>query len=234
MDLHCPDCQRSVPVSNINIQELAPKCDTCQTVFFFDRDGSRLRPPERPAVELPDGMKVSRMLGELELSYSWRRHASGFLLVFGLFWNAMLIPFVLVAVASGQYMVFLGIGLHLLVGIGLLYYILASFLNSTYITVTPFELHIEHRPLPVPMRSKRVLSSKQIAQLYISKYASGKTNGQPNWAFAVEALLQNQSTLRLLSGLKTAGFASYLEQEIERFLNLADRRVKDEWTGPYA
>jgi hypothetical protein len=233
MDLPCPQCQSPVPASNVNIQELAAKCDRCQTVFFFDRDGSRPDPPARPAVELPDGMKVSRMLGELELSYSWRRHASGFLLVFGLFWNAMLIPFVLVAVSSGQYMIFLGIGLHLLVGIGLLYYILASFLNSTYITVTSFELQIEHRPLPVPMRSKRVLSARQIAQLYTSKYTSSRTNGQPNWSFAVDALLQNQSRVRLLSGLKTAGYARYLEQEIERFLNLEDRRVKEEWTGPY-
>jgi len=237
MQLHCPNCRSPIPASDINIREMAAKCIDCQHLFFFDRDGvqpATATSTSKGAIELPDGMKVQRLLNELEISYNWRRHASGFLILFGLFWNAMLIPFLLVGLTSGQYVVLLAISLHLLIGIGLLYYILASLLNTTYVSVTPLELQVEHRPLPVPMQTKRVLSSRQIAQVYVKKYANGKTNGQPNWAYAVEVLLQNQAAIRLLGGLKTADFALYLEQEIERFLHIDDRRVKAEWSGPYA
>ena len=237
MELHCPNCHSTIPAADINIQEMAAKCGRCQQVFFFDRDGLKpvsSRQEPKAAIELPDGMKVSRLLGELEISYVWRRSASGFLTFFAIFWNLMLLPFVAIAIWQGEYVILLFCGLHLLIGVGLLYYTLATFLNTTFVTVTPSELHIQHRPLPSPFHRNRILSSRQIAQLFIKKYANGRTNGQPNWAFAVEALLQNQANVRLVGGLKTADFALYLEQEIERFLHIEDRKVAEEWEGHYS
>lgn len=184
--------------------------------------------------DLPDGMSIRRMISQMEIRYSWRRHASGFLSFFAILWNLMLVPFVAMAIIEWEPMIFLGISLHLLFGVGLLYYLLAHLFNATYITVTPREIKVEVTPLPSPLTRSRVLSSNQMEQLYVKKYSSGKTNGQPVWAYAVEAVLKNQANLRLVSGLKTPDYALFIEKEIEKFLNIDDRAVSEEWKGHYS
>ncbi len=235
MLLHCPSCNQPLSAAHVDVENFSAKCSHCYQISFFDqekRKSSQLT-SKKQELDLPDGMSIRSMLSQLELRYAWRRHSSGFLIFFGIFWNLMLLPFVAIAVYQSEWKIFLGTSIHLLVGVGLLYYILSSLFNVTYISVTPKEVQVEHTPLPNPFRPGRTLSANQMEQVYVKKYASGKTNGQPNWMFAVEVILKNQASVRLVGGLKTADYGLFIEQEIERFLDISDRKVQEEWRGNY-
>ena len=121
--------------------------------------------------------------------------------------------------------------LHILIGVGLLYYMAALFVNTTYVVVDHYNLTIEHRPLKMPFYPGRTIPSRDIDQIYIHKYVASRTNGQPNYAFGVQALLKTGENIKLLKGLRNANQAQYIEQEIEKFLKIKDRAVEEEFKG---
>jgi hypothetical protein len=235
MLLNCPQCEKPLKAEDISIENMMAKCRNCDHLFFFDQKGNRDGIPlQKQVLELPDGMSIRKMISQLEIRYSWRRNANGFLIFFAILWNLFLLPFVIIALTQWEWIILLFLSLHLLVGVGLIYYLLATLFNATYITVSPRILRVEVTPLPIPMQASRTLSADQIEQVYVKKYSSGKTNGEPTWAYAVEVILKNQANVRLVGGLKTADYGLYIEQEIEKYLHIDDRRVKAEWSGNYA
>jgi len=121
------------------------------------------------------------------------------------------------------------LSLHLTVGIGLGYYTLALFFNTTHVNVDRYNLLIEHRPLRVLFFKNYDIPVSEIKQLYIEKYISSRTNGSPNYAYRVNLILDNQRTVRLINGLRHPDQALYIEQQIERFLEIEDRPVQEEW-----
>ncbi len=93
------------------------------------------------------------------------------------------------------------------------------------------ELSIEHRPLRTPFYPNRYITSREIDQIFVEKYVAGKTNGTPNYAFGVQAVLPGGKRIKLVKGLKTSDQALYIEQEIEAFLSIQDEPVDEEWKG---
>ena len=119
--------------------------------------------------------------------------------------------------------------IHSLIGIGLIYYILSVLLNKTYVLVSKREISIEHRPLRIPFYPNRNISSRDVDQLFIQKYVSSKTNGRPNHAFSVLARMKTGSDITLVKGLRQPEQATFVEQQIEKFLLIEDRSVEEEW-----
>jgi hypothetical protein len=114
---------------------------------------------------------------------------------------------------------------HVAVGMGLTYYVLTGYFNKTRIDVDLNAITIRHEPLPFWGNKK--VSSKKIVQLYCKKDdALGARNGYR--AFAVHAITSERRNIKLLSGLDNSEQALFIEQEIEKFLNIEDKRVKGE------
>ena len=116
-----------------------------------------------------------------------------------------------------------------MVGLSLLYYTLGILFNITYVLVNSREISILHKPLKMPFYLERLLESSRVDQLFIDKYVESRTNGRPNYAFGVYANLKNGNHIKLLRGLKNHDQARYIEQKIERFLNIEDKAVEGEW-----
>ena len=150
---------------------------------------------------------------------------------FTVLWNGMLLPFVAGAIMSGELMMLLGISLHLIVGMSLLYYVMTILINTTYVTIDEKILSIEHRPLKLPFYGDTEVSSKDVDQVFVKKYESSRTNDVPNYAYSVNAILKDKDEIQLLKGLKHADQAQYIEQEIEFFLKIDDKPVPGEWKG---
>lgn len=233
MQLACPNCATSILADNVNIKDLVAKCHHCNNVFGFTN--SDLPAPERnrPEIMLPSGFEAYNSLSALDIEISWRRTSKsmGFLIFFTLFWNGILSIFVVTALATGAYEMLLFTSIHLLVGIGLLYFVIATLLNKTYVYVSRREISIEHRPLRIPFYPNRNLQATDLDQLYVKKYSSGKTNGRTNWAFSVVARMRTGSDVTLVKGLRMPEQATYLEQQIEKFLTIEDRAMEEEWTA---
>jgi len=101
-------------------------------------------------------------------------------------------------------------------------------LNHTDIYVTDSEISISNnKPIKNPFLKDRVIPSKDIKQLYVSRYVSSRTNGVPNYAYALYAITKNGRRQLLLRGMNKET-QLYIEQEIEQFLDIDDERVRDE------
>jgi len=230
MHLNCPDCQEHIQAENMNLVKTIAKCKHCDSIFNFE-ERLDLEVPVRPEIFLPRGMEVLKLRSELEIQISWRDTLSTFLVVFAIFWNAIVLPFAAFAIISGELIMLLFLSAHLAVGLGLLYYIITTILNTTFVTVDSRHLFIEHRPLRFPFYPNRDIPVDDIDQIYVDKYVKSTTNGRPDYAFAVEAILKNKEHVRIVKGIQHPDQALYIEQEVEHFLQIPDRPVAEEWEG---
>lgn len=228
--LQCPSCAYSIAASDININKAIAKCSHCNVVFNFE-DDIKTAPLRKPEAFLPSGMEVLKLNSALEIDIKWSKTNSTFLLFFTVFWNIIVLPMSLFIIISGQWMMLLFLSAHLCVGLGLLYYMLTVFLNTTYISLDTYNLSIEHRPLKLPFYPDRIIPVFDLEQIFVERYSSGKTNGKPMYAFAVYAVLKNKERVKLVKGLKVYEQGLYIEQEIERFLRIEDKRIEEEWEG---
>ncbi len=231
LQLQCPNCQTAIRSEDMNIEKLIAKCPHCHTVFDFEEQVRQSeRQHRRGEVALPPGMEAVSYLSELDIEINWRKTSNGsFFIFFTIFWNAIVIPFAIFAILSGNWMMLVFLSVHLAIGLSFLYATLATFFNTTYIIVNSRAISVEHKPLKMPFYPDRIMSVSDVDQLFIDKYVESKTNGRPNYAYGVYAHLQNKTPVKLIRGLKNPDQARYIEQEIERFLKLEDKAVEGEW-----
>ncbi len=214
----------------INIEKALVKCENCEGVFSLEEEDFFNR--RKPYVVIPRGIEAYQTLNSMEIDVSWRRSSNlGFLTIFTLFWNSIVFVFVIGAIMSGDYSIFLATGLHLLVGIGLGYWLIATFVNHSHIYIDKGVLEVEHGPLPVPFWPKKRFTTDELHQLYVERYVSGKTNGQPNYAYKVMAKMKNGQLVQLIKGLKKLEHGQYIEQEMEHFLGIKDQKMRGEFLG---
>jgi hypothetical protein len=246
----CVSCGQMIQAEDVNLSTSMAKCRNCNAVFSFlspsatgaddsfqgmfqnllkarlaqQEPGTIHRPSDGRSVTMPSGVWVERHLGELRFTIPWRNTRRwGFFLVFAIFWNAIVIPFVIMGVVTGEWMILLFTSLHLMVGLSILYYTLGLMLNKTEIVVSNLGVDIKHGPIPMPYNPNRFMPRRDIEQLFVEEYVPSRTNGRPDFTYAVTALITSAERQRLVGGFTQPGHALYLEQEIENFLNIEDR-----------
>ncbi len=234
--LHCPACRHFIKGEDINIDKLIARCCNCDHVFNFDGvlTGDAFNPYKRPEMLIPNGLEVLRLYNELDVQINWFRNISrsglAFYIVFTLVWNLILLPFVLIAIFFGEWHMLLFSSLHILVGVGMLFRLLAIFINTSHLNVTRRWLNIRTSPIAWPFRRNRRIPVQDIRQLYVTQYEESRTNDRPNYAYALHAILKNGEKLKLIRGMNLETMR-YLEHEIESFLRIENVPVKDEYKG---
>ena len=230
LDAVCENCGADIDGSNININSSLAKCGECNTVFSIKEDQFFVHDRKgRPEMIMPEGTDVLELNDSLDIRIDWlRSHPKGtlvFLTVFAAFWNGILAVVAGAAIWSGAFSTLAFMSIHLLVGLVLLYYLVGVYVNYTDIIVTDSYIDISHRPVKNPfVRGKRINAS-EIDQIYVSRYVSSTTNGNPNYAYALYAILKtNAKKITLVKGMNKET-QLYLEQEMERFLNIKDKHV---------
>jgi hypothetical protein len=225
--LACPNCSAAIPPERINMQEMAAACPECAHVFRFasllPEALPQIAKPKLP-VTLPKGFEVRRELSALYVEIPWRAvRRKWFITIFAILWGLFMIPFVAMAVSENS-----GIGalisLHLAAAVGLTFYVLALWLNTTKIRADNVGVEIRNTPIPIPFMPRRLaIPATQISQLYVEEYVASYSNRRPNIAFALRCKLKNGKHIQLVPGFTDASGALYLEQEIEKFLKITDR-----------
>ncbi len=228
-NLTCPNCEKNILSSDININKGLAKCSDCHVVFDLEQEMDKNSPAQKEEIfVIPKGIEMLKVFGELNIEMKWRHSVSFFMMFFTIFWNIMVLPFALIAIFTGELGMLLGISLHLLVGIGLILWALAALFNTTYIVVDEHFIRIEHRPFKLFYKEYE-LEVLQVQQLYVKKYQNGSTNGNPNYAFAVMIQMKNKEEFQLVKGLAKPAQALYIEQEIEKFIGIEDKPMIGEF-----
>ncbi|MDF1696815.1 MAG: hypothetical protein P1U56_13320 [Saprospiraceae bacterium] len=236
LDLVCDACGSDILGEDININSSLAKCNNCQRVFSIKEDHFfNEERVGRPEMIMPEGTDVLQLSNSLDIRLDWlksyARGTLGFLTFFTVLWNGILAMFGAGALLSGSFTSLGFMSIHILVGLGLIYFLAMVYLNYTDIIVTSSHITISHRPIKSPFQKSKQIDVRDIDQLYVSKYVSSTTNGKPNYAYALYAILKtNSRKIKLVKGMNLET-QLYLEQEIERFLKIEDRAVSGSIKG---
>lgn len=231
MQLRCPKCASPIPAGDVNIASLIGKCRNCNAIFEVEEEWYRQRESdvveERPHIDLPKGFEVQRGVSDLDIRMRWRKtRMVWFYVLFSLIWNGITFIFVGIAIMENSLTVALAISIHFMIGIAFLLYTISLFINSTHIYANTHGLQVRHGPMRVPFHPNRNIPRAQLEQLYVEEYVASRTNGRPNMAFRLRAVLKGDDKHpALVKGLKKPEQALYLEHEIEKFMNIENRRV---------
>ncbi|MEZ6057336.1 MAG: hypothetical protein R3C01_11590 [Planctomycetaceae bacterium] len=186
----------------------------------------------KPVVAIPDKLRVEEFGDELTISWSWRSPILFFMVPFCLFWNGLLIVWYSIALfgngpEGGMRFVFLLFPLiHVAVGLGLIYFVAALFLNRTTVSVNRDNLRLTHGPLPAP--GNRVVSVDEMKQMYVRHVTNHSSKGGTTHTYPLSVLLRSGERIELLKQNTDVDLSRSLEQLIEKHLRIRDEPVPGE------
>lgn len=174
---------------------------------------------------LPSGMQTLHDRDAFIIRRNWFSPMAFFLVFFCIFWNGFMIFWMYTTLTKGIWIMAAFGSIHALIGLGMLYFTIASFINKTDISVDPNYLSVRHYPLPW-IGSKKI-RVHEISQLYCKKHVTHSKNGTRT-SYRVYVITQNNREQKLVSGLNSPNQAQYIEQEIEVILGLENQTVTGE------
>jgi hypothetical protein len=215
------------------------KCNACSAMFGFSAADAGQSPKprrERPAVPMPAGWRATHEAGSLVITHRWFKPLFTVLVFFVCIWNSLLVKWYSIALdaLSDEGITFATLlllffpVLHVAIGVGLSYYTLAGFLNTTSIIARPGELIVKHHPMPWLHAGS--INRRQLKQLYC-KEKRQQNEGEVYYTYKLCALLKNGRERILLSNLESPDQALYIEYEMEKFLGIEDRSVAGGYKG---
>ena len=240
MKLECPNCGKEVPADNINMQQTLAVCPACDTVFNFSGGDVNVMAgqaqPVKPKnkfsqyeVAMPNRFDVQETDKQMTISYSWFSPTALFLTFFAIIWNGMIFGIFLPAMDGfGSLgfpfaffpLIFAGVGLFLI------YLNVGQYINRTYIITDARQMRIFSRPLPT--FNNQTINHDDIQQLFVQQYVNHGKNGT-TVTYGVVAIIQGGHRQKLISQLEKPEQALYIEQELEKYLGIADAPVRGEY-----
>lgn len=181
-------------------------------------------------IGLPDKLSLENHGDYIEIVRRWFGLKIVFLSIFAVLWDAFLLFWysVVLSNANVPVMMLLIPLVHVAVGVAISYSALAGWLNRTHVLVSHEDLAIRHEP--IPWLGGQALKSREIQQLYSKEVVSYSRNGR-SVSYQLHAITLDGRNIRLVSGLESSEQALYMEQQIEKYLRIADRPVKGEIGG---
>ncbi len=182
-------------------------------------------------IGLPANLKVTNEFGHLRIARRWFHSRFIPLTFFIIVWDGFLIflyTMLIRKLVAGDLSVIpmlLYPFFHAIIGIGLTYYILAAYLNSTVIDLDFDSLTIKSGPLPY--FGNMNIPARTLRQLYVKEDGYIRSEGGI-MTYAVHAILNDQKSIKLVGGFYNQQQAMYIEQELEKVLHIEDMPVKGE------
>lgn len=251
MQLTCGQCGAPFRAADLHLDRGIAVCSACGGVqrlpgpIIPDAKNKSEGPANRkPSIDVPvpERFTVEDDGHALTIRFGWFQWILLFLLFFVIAWDSFLIGWYWM-LTSGPFggnngmpdpfmLIFFVFPIaHVAVGVGLTYFVLAGFLNSTVIRVVDGMLSVQHGPLP--WRGNLDLLTDGIEQIYCQNklHTSRDEDGRSSTSmhYEVHAVVAGQKR-KLLSGLREADQALFVEQTLERFLKIEDRAVPGEMT----
>lgn len=252
MQLNCGQCGAPVRAADLHLDRGIAVCSACGSVQRLSGPTAADAPShsETPANRKPPGdvpvparFTVEDGGHELTIRQRWFQWALLFLLFFAIAWDSFLVGWYWM-LTSGPFggndgmpgpfklIFFIFPIAHVAVGVGLTYFVLAGLLNTTVIRVADGMLSVRHGP--IPWRGNLDLPTDGIEQIFcqnkLHKSRNDDGHTTTSMQYEVHAVVSGEKK-KLLGGLHEADHALFVEQRLERFLNLEDRPVPGEMTA---
>ncbi len=216
----CPSCTKEVKADNLNLQSTMGKCGSCNAIFSIEEEVKSIKTVTEVKQETlrPEGIDLFYYKGDLDITIQQHLHgvdAAG-LFIFPFF--AFLTTFIFFAGKKDISMYF-----PIVTSLASFYFIYRAInfskKNKTYIDINSNYLSIKSRPKN--FKKDRTFNSADIDQVYL-KYV----DGTHYYVYMMINALEGQKHVKLLT-VNSLSKAKYLEQEIEKYLNIEDRKVPE-------
>lgn len=172
----------------------------------------------------PKEVSLEKRGDRLEITWRWFSWTFIPLALFCAAWDGFLCFWYSIALSGGAPWIFIVFPVaHLAVGVGLTYYTLAGFLNSSQVVVDRENFSVSHGPLPWMGGLK--VPVNQVEQLYC-KEKPGR--GDSSTTYQMSVILKDGRKKDLLSNLDSPEIGFYIEHQIEGWLDIPDRPVRGE------
>lgn len=240
MKIYCESCGSEIPAANINLQDRIAKCESCNNIFSISKLLDGIAPPKQSSQEssgyyqksdvpLPKGVTVEQDYEGLKITRKWFNLTAIFLTIFCLFWDGFMVMWFAISISTGAYEMAAFGSIHAIVGICITYWCIALYLNKTTITVSSYLIKVHHSPLPFPGSKEHNID--QLNQVFIKErvrtsHSSGEYSSSSRYyTYDIYILDGNNKETKILSNLNDKSQALYIEQEIEKYLDIEDRYV---------
>lgn len=172
-------------------------------------------------VGLPEKLELFHRGSHIEIVWTWFGWQIVVMTAFAIAWDGFLVNWYLnVVPQSGNQMAMYFPLVHVAVGIGITYYVVAGWLNRTRITVGNGKVAVRHRP--IPWFGNTDIDTSNLKQLYTKENIRRSRNGNRYSTYEVRAVTRDGRNARLVSGFHTSEQALGVEQEIEKYLGIKD------------
>ncbi len=239
--LSCRACGAALQSDALDRRLAIITCSRCGSIFDLARrkdrdlgtipDGAGASSPGRGSLErapaaLPEGFDVQSSGEGFEVRWRWFTAGKLLLIPFAIAWNAFLVNWYRMALSSDMPWIMVIIPMvHVAAGVAISWIAIANLVNRSWITIRGGTLQVRHGPLPWwPMPT---LPARSIEQLYCTKKVRRSKNGT-TVTYELRAVTRDHAGRLLLGGLDRLEQALWLEQEIERRLDIRDRPVAGE------
>lgn len=185
---------------------------------------------EEIPLAVPESINVTRDGQGLTISRRWFGAGIIFMTVFAVFWNGFLAIWFGIAISQGIGIMAAFGSIHALVGIGMIYYVIAGYRNYTHVRVNPESIAVTHEPMP--WFGAKSIPSQGIQQLYskrrVSSSSSSSGRSRTSVSYEVRVIDGQGRDISLIKGLQEDNQALFIEQAIEKHLGIKDRPVRGE------
>lgn len=176
-------------------------------------------------ITLPKSLEIYRRGLYIEIVRKWFGRKTLLITTIVIFYSVFFLMSYMKGYADGDPMFFhVELSLQLAVGIGLIYYALASWLNQTHIRVGQGNISVQHKP--IPWLGNKTLNVSGLKQLYSEERVWRKDAHVIT--YEVHALTRGDRSLKLVTGLDSKEQAVYIEQKIENHLHVKNIPVEGE------
>jgi hypothetical protein len=183
-------------------------------------------------VPIPERFRVERNANELTVRWRWFKGAHIAMLFFVIAWDAFLLFWYFGFPSEQGGLIFKIFPIaHVAVGVGMTYFVLTGFLNTTTLSARSGVLRVHHGPLP--WRGNRSIRVDDLKQLYVAEVQRRSTDSDSRrttitYAYDLCAMLESGQEVRLVRGLDSTAQGRYLESVFEAQLGIEDRPVAGE------
>lgn len=175
---------------------------------------------------LPQNLELITEYDAIVIRRTWKSALAYFLVVFTLIWNTFMVVWMSIAISQGVWMMAAFGSIHAAVGLFLIYYTIALFVNKTDIRIDAYYLTVKHHPLRWMGQSQTPVEDVQ--QIYCKEKITRNKNST-SITYEVHYIDRNNKQKKLLSGLNDSSQAQFIEAEIEKVLGIKDRPVTGEF-----
>ncbi len=183
---------------------------------------------DKKDIALPKGFEVNYFDEYMQITRVWHGVKTYFILLLALVFNGVWINngFVEILLSDRELLPKLFFSIFIVLGLSLLYFTVATWLNKTQIYVSKNSLEIKHQP--VPWLGNKKIKADNIEQLFVEEKYRGSSNNNPRYTYNVLGLTSEGTQFKLIGGFESRYHARFIEKTIEDYLGIENVKIEGE------